>query len=357
MKSTNQLKPLLIIILMLTTTIALCQKKEIELTKFYQKTVPNGKVWYVSNTMFHRVIFSEGTFESGTACNAALHSNPNYVFGIICYDTITTNPQLPKVFGFTINEEPVWLHDDVYNVKPYFLISNNVDESVLKYSLTWTFKADEMVFYPGMRLQTSACINNLIIYERDMTVKDKANYIKAKNKQLAINKALQQKDLAYKRDKNAQQLASYNDLSHVYKIGEISNAGLLFQSENFDSACIMLCNTIGSKLNENYQQYHSYIQGGNLIKVLVHVNWDSTGTVLSYKVKSDFPIYNIKLDSVLKLATYPLIEYKSTRRCLLEDDLIFTIDCREEPDGRYYVKKLKNGYRFINNVFPKMERR
>jgi len=311
------------------------QQKEIELTKYYRRTVPPGKVWYISNTRAHKLLLPHGFFESGTACNASVHSNPAFIYGILCIDTVTQVSSLPKTFGFTVKDNPEWLHDNVYAIQPYFLIKTDLDDSVLANSLKWQYSPDEIVFYPGMVLQTSACINNLIIYERTMTVKDQKSFAAAKATLFKQKQAIEQENSNREKLVAQQKLAKFNDRSSIYKLNEINYYGRIIKD--------MLTDTVASKIASLFRDS---IAGSSALHLYVHVLWDSTGNVTSFSGNhslSKFPV-----NKLLKLQELPTVtEGANSRHCLVEADLTFSLTSGESDLVHYKIKKVKNGLLFF----------
>jgi hypothetical protein len=144
-----------------TSRSANCQQKQVELTKFNSRTVPPGEEWVISNDKSYSAIFSDGVFESGTACNAAFHSTPSYIFGII----YKKDSLARETIGFTFKQVNQ-INDNVFSIQPYMFIN---DVSQVSYSLTWLFQKQEIVFKPGTTVWTYGCLTNILINIRPLT--------------------------------------------------------------------------------------------------------------------------------------------------------------------------------------------
>ncbi|WP_293302489.1 WG repeat-containing protein [Pedobacter sp. UBA4863] len=174
---------------LLTSNLSAQNIKEIQLEKFPQ-TVPNGKVWFINNLKTYKGLLVDGIKQSGTMCNAAFHSNPNYLFGITYYEP---NQSTPKTLGFTFSDAST-LDNITYQLKPKFFIEDNMDiQDALKNSLTSSFKPKEIIFYAGTSVKLTSCISKLTIFQRDINEHDKMNLTKqevSKSTTISPNKAV-----------------------------------------------------------------------------------------------------------------------------------------------------------------------
>ena len=141
---------------------AICQQRQIEITKYNKRTVPIGKEWVISNSKTYKAMFSEGVFRSGTACNASFHSNPSFIFGI-CFQKDSSSRQ---TIGFTFKELSQ-IDDNVYLIKPFHFLN---DAFELRNSVNWIDQKREIVFEAGTEVWTYSCLSDIIIEERPITI-------------------------------------------------------------------------------------------------------------------------------------------------------------------------------------------
>ena len=353
-KPSSYFKLFTALFLLISSFQALSQQKEIELDKLYRRTVPTGKVWYISNRSLHKIIFTDGVFESGTACNAALHSNPSYILGIVCYDTLTQLTHLPQIYGFTIKQSPNLLYNDVYAVKPHFLIKDEINAVMLKNSLAWIDVPDEIDFYPGAILQTTGCVNSIILYERDFSKIDKKNLLSLIKKKTADLNTIQKERVEHEQIKERLKLIKYNYDKSTYKLSELQNTKDLFGNGGFDTACKKIGLSIKAIVAGDLNKYqHDIFPSQSTLEIMVHVKWDSLGHVVNYQVNCKHPFDKIKMDSILTLSTPPRVSFQNrSRGCFVEDDVKFLISFDVTEEIGYIIKKTKKGDKFISDKNP-----
>lgn len=341
------------LILTLISTDTFCQLNQVQLTRYTKMTVPKGKVWTLSNSRSHLITLSKGSFKSGTACYAGLHSNPSYCGGIICYDTISMQSNLPKMLGFTFKQTPYWLHDDVYSIKPYYLIKTDLSEESLIQSLKWKYVADETVFFPGMTLLLSDCITNLTLYERSMTKNDQIKLQRLKIQKATELMLLRKQQTNYKQESDILNSKKYNDKTSTYKLSEIVNYNELINKSQFDSVSVLLAKSFVTVANHDIKGYNAIFPYPYSSDHSLYLKWDSTGNVIDIKSTSNIDSQKKNIADALKLITPPEVTHNNKqRKCFVEASFVFNgILDRKMPIG-YEVKKKNEEVKIVKSAYP-----
>ena len=255
-----------------------CQTvREVPISNAY-RTVPDGKVWVLSNQQDHKVLFQKGAFKSGTSCYAAIYSNPGYLFGISYYDIVENNNGRPKTIGFTFERLEETFGSDVHLIQPYFILKHGMNGDDISNSLSWDYEPMEMVFYPGTVVFTSSCIEEMMLAERAMTDADKEAYQQIALKNEESLRIKRESELKQKRDFEAQEAEAkrekFNDPNYVYDLWELDNLNALkFDSSIQEEALNTIINLVKSQEKAAYRQYvYETIQAS--------VQWDSLGNVV-----------------------------------------------------------------------------
>lgn len=348
-----------------------CQTaKEVVISSAY-RTVPDGKVWVLSNQQDHKVLFQKGAFKSGTSCYAAIYSNPGYLFGISYYGGIENDNSRPKTIGFTFKSLEQIFGSDVHLIQPYFLLKHGMNGDDISNSLSWDYEPMEMVFYPGTVVFASSCIAEMILVERDMTESDNAAYQQKALRNKELQQIKEDSEQQQKRDFETQQVKAkrekFNNPNSVYDLWELDNLNALkFDSSIQEEALNTIINLVKSQEKTAYRQYvYETIQAS--------VQWDSLGNVVDILFAVIEPAqrylgrqapteefkgsdeYLQKLKEVLTLKAAPQIAFDGQKKkCFVESDLL-TFSYSNQNETHFTFRRRKNGYR-LNTISQEMNR-
>ncbi|WP_113660968.1 hypothetical protein [Pedobacter nanyangensis] len=343
--------------------VCFAQTKEVEINQLFRYTVPEGKVVELTNTKFHKLILSDGVFRSGSACNAAAYSNPKYLYGISYYESLEEYQSGPKTIGFTfseINHD----HDDVYQVKPYYLLNNDMGMNDLRKSLDWKFSSQKIAFYPGTTLFPSSCIRSIVLTERAMTQneanlfnKKRAEITKVNEKAKAILAQAKAKEDMEQRAKQEQlRIEKFNNPKSIYRLKELNNFPKI---DTTNKALTNISNLIIDKLTQKNNTVflrikNPYYQNSSF-KIIGQ--WDTLGNITSLRLSpsnqslnsidlklSDDNMITAKLKVLLKLTERPIVKVDSKSKYVLLEDKLCGFDFKIEGYNYYHLKKSKNSF-------------
>jgi hypothetical protein len=367
------LRSVLTIPLILLYFISYSQNKEVEVNSHLRYTVPEGKVLELTNTKFYKIILSDGVFRSGSSCNAIALSNPKHLYGISYYENIEKDERRPKTIGFTFKEIK-HSHDDVYQVKPYFLLEENMNGDDITRSLNWKFQPQKIVFYPGMTVFPSSCIRSILLSERSMTVQERAVYNKIKAERSELKKAEEQR----KEQERAQQklqaqkaiIDKFNDINSIYESKDIYN---LKQLKLSDSIISPMLNAVVLKINNSIEDEFLKMEREKLYRNSVSVIgfWNTNGHILSLRTEkttsnnykaphldlSEKDQNTINLRGHLNLKEVPLTEFEDKIRPCYFRNHLFTLNYFINGQQHFFIKKKANKiiYKHGNDSILKKE--
>lgn len=342
-----------------------CQTaKEVAISNAY-RTVPDGKVWVLSNQQDHKVLFQKGAFKSGTSCYAAIYSNPGYLFGISYYDVVENDNSRPKTVGFTFKHLEETFGSDVHLIQPYFILKHGMNGDDVSNSLSWNYEPMEMVFYPGTVVFTSSCIAEMILFEREMTEVDKVKYQQRVAKMEEAQSTKKQQTLQHEREKEEQRAGAdqekFNNLNAVYDLVEVENLQELKVDTSKQYEIMQtLIDLIKSQDLNGFKNYSDFKE------IKVSVLWDSSGNVSNIDMFHEESNWGVKkvnslmvseekvdyLKQLLRLNALPKIRFgDQTRTCVVKSELFTIIYFTHGGGGSFTFKRQKNGYK-IYGVRP-----
>ena len=340
----------ILVSLFLMALTANSQTKTIEINRLFHQKVPEGKVWVLSNKKTYKAIFSNGVYTSGTACNAAFLSNPNYIYGISYIEPSANSRSRPQTIGFTFKEAPLRLERDVWLIKPHFLLEHHMDSEDLLRSIKWQYQPKEIVFYPGTTVFTSSCLANIVIHERNLNQND-LNYLKVKSKKADDARRLEAIDQNRRLlEERKLKLAKFYDLERAFEPYDISNLNQVrYFVPTADSLSSLLINTITNTVGNSKD---SFKQIANMFKseyaVQLKLNWDSLGNLI--KIAGDTTIIKSKVlenNKYFKLASEPLVKAETlSRKCKLSASISCQVAMTTGREYTFWVKQTKKGYKF-----------
>lgn len=351
------LRSILTIPLLLLSFISYTQTKEVEVNSLLRYTVPEGKVLELTNTKFYKLILSDGVFRSGSMCNAITYSNPKYIYGISYYENIEDKKR-PKTIGFTF-EEIKYYYDDVYLIKPYFLLKEDMGTDDVARSLNWKFQTQKIVFYPGMTVFPSSCIRSILLTERNMTAQEKAVYNRIKAERLELKRAEEQRKEQQKVQKKLQAqkaiVDKFNDINSIYESKDIYN---LKQLKLSDSIISPLLNAVVLKISNSIQDEFLKKESEMLYRnsVSVIAFWDALGHILSLRTEkstsnnykapnidlSEEDKNTVKLKRYLNLKEAPLTKFEDRIRPCYFRSPLFTLTYFANGQQQFSIKKKHN---------------
>lgn len=332
----------------------MAQSKEIEINQLYRYIVPEGKVVELTNSKFYKIILSNGSFRSGTACNSAMHSNPSYIYGISYYENIKEDDRQAKTIGFTF-QDIKHHYDDIYQVKPYFLLKDDMGMDDLRKSLNWKFSPQKIVFYPGMSVFPTSCVRSMMLTQRDMSMNEQKAYDFIKKKRLEL-KVAKEKDKTLQEEREKARVAQeaknkFNNLSSVYTEYDVANVKDL---KYLNTLLMPLLKALSLKLGTvPYDKFFKLNSKSRYQEPLyVLAQWDSLGIIKSLSLRENAahgekinidllsPDSNtVKLKQYLKLKNKPIAKLDGLQRYCNFQSYLLTLNYSIGDKEFFAVKK------------------
>ncbi|MBS1636502.1 MAG: hypothetical protein JST26_11355 [Bacteroidetes bacterium] len=155
-----------ILFLLTSTVIPQTQGKAIVIGKIGGK-VPEGKYWKLETAKTIPVELSEGSFKSGSLCNAMLFSKPNVVFYVSTGSIYRADKSYAIIFE-GMKKIP-YSNGVSYEITPKRIVTSDFDFKTLAYKDINSVGVPELIFMPGTFVFANQCIENIQLFEYTLT--------------------------------------------------------------------------------------------------------------------------------------------------------------------------------------------
>lgn len=173
----KKLLNILLIIANFTTVFGQTATQKSIIVTHTPKTVPSGKKWILEVNVETKVQLSEGTFNSGTLCNALFLSSPRIIMNI-------TKGNIYKSEGFVIifkdPEKVPYTNNVTYTFTPISFGDKKFSLSELNNKKPEDVGVKKLVFKAGESVFVGECLESIEMMEVSMTKQELDNDLKEK---------------------------------------------------------------------------------------------------------------------------------------------------------------------------------
>ena len=196
----------------------------------YPKTVPEGKKWSIPTNKELLVELSNGSFQSGTLCNASVMSNPRILSGIVEGEYGRPN----EVYSIIFKElnKVAYTNEVTYSIIPLGIADKNFSLSELKYKKANEVGKKQIVFYPGQKVYVSQCIQSIQLTEENLSAKELSEIKNKENEKIVLEQKKKQ-DETDKKSKAEQdrrnKILNSNEYFYSKDLTNISDIKITYQ--------------------------------------------------------------------------------------------------------------------------------